>query len=167
MLTHVVGQGECLISIAARYGFADWRTIYNHPGKDERHGEGSFAFMLRDALLDAFQGEFTGRVDAHTCSAHSTRNQFVRRFEPPEGSPGKWIVMPGTYWFAKMPRVKQEPKKAESQPIPAESPEMKRKRRKERSAKFQKWVNALWGQSTLLWRFPFLKIEEIHKELGV
>jgi len=30
--THVVVQGECLNSIARRYGFADYRTIYNDPG---------------------------------------------------------------------------------------------------------------------------------------
>ena len=29
MLEHVVSQGECLNSIAARYGFA-WKTIWNH-----------------------------------------------------------------------------------------------------------------------------------------
>jgi N-acetylmuramoyl-L-alanine amidase len=31
MPTHIVKQGECLSSIAKKYGFADWRTIYNHP----------------------------------------------------------------------------------------------------------------------------------------
>jgi N-acetylmuramoyl-L-alanine amidase len=30
MPTHTVSQGECLSSIALHYGFADWRTIYNH-----------------------------------------------------------------------------------------------------------------------------------------
>ncbi len=29
--THVVKQGECLSSIALRYGFSDYRTIYEHP----------------------------------------------------------------------------------------------------------------------------------------
>jgi len=29
--THTVQQGECLTRIAARYGFTDWRTLYNHP----------------------------------------------------------------------------------------------------------------------------------------
>lgn len=32
MATHVVRQGECLTSIARRYGFADSKTIYDDPG---------------------------------------------------------------------------------------------------------------------------------------
>lgn len=28
---HTVQQGECLSRIAIRYGFTDWRTLYNHP----------------------------------------------------------------------------------------------------------------------------------------
>ncbi|MBI3597285.1 MAG: peptidoglycan-binding protein [Nitrospirae bacterium] len=29
--THAVKQGECLASIAKKYGFADWQKIYDHP----------------------------------------------------------------------------------------------------------------------------------------
>lgn len=40
MRQHTVQQGECLSSIAARYGFSDWRHIYTHPDnadfRDER-----------------------------------------------------------------------------------------------------------------------------------
>jgi hypothetical protein len=32
MPTHIVEQGECLSRIAARYGFLDFRTVYNDPG---------------------------------------------------------------------------------------------------------------------------------------
>lgn len=35
MSTHTVKQGECLSKIAPRYGFADWRTIYDHPQNAE------------------------------------------------------------------------------------------------------------------------------------
>jgi N-acetylmuramoyl-L-alanine amidase len=28
---HVVKQGECLAAIAARHGFTEWRSIYDHP----------------------------------------------------------------------------------------------------------------------------------------
>jgi hypothetical protein len=28
--THIARQGDCLSSIAAQYGFPDWRTIYHH-----------------------------------------------------------------------------------------------------------------------------------------
>jgi len=30
-MKHKVQPGECLISIAQKYGIVDWRTIYNHP----------------------------------------------------------------------------------------------------------------------------------------
>ena len=29
--THVVQAGECLYQIAKRYGFGDWKAIYEHP----------------------------------------------------------------------------------------------------------------------------------------
>ena len=32
---HVVGQGECLTRIASRYGFKNYRTIYDHPKNAE------------------------------------------------------------------------------------------------------------------------------------
>lgn len=32
---HVVKQGECLIRIAASYGFGDYRIIYDHPENAE------------------------------------------------------------------------------------------------------------------------------------
>ena len=32
---YVVTQGECLSSIARRFGITDWRTIYNHPENAE------------------------------------------------------------------------------------------------------------------------------------
>ena len=31
MQQHMVKEGECLDSIALDHGFADWRTIYDHP----------------------------------------------------------------------------------------------------------------------------------------
>jgi len=34
-IQHNVRQGECLSSIAKRYGFADWRTIYEDPQNTE------------------------------------------------------------------------------------------------------------------------------------
>ena len=32
---HVVAQGDCLASIARKYGFPDWKTIYDHPENAE------------------------------------------------------------------------------------------------------------------------------------
>jgi hypothetical protein len=33
--THVVQQGECLTRIARRYGFSDYKVVYNHPDNAE------------------------------------------------------------------------------------------------------------------------------------
>jgi hypothetical protein len=35
---HVVRQGECLSSIARRYGFKDWTVLYDHPANAELKG---------------------------------------------------------------------------------------------------------------------------------
>jgi len=35
MTTHIVKQGECLISIAEKYGFSSYETIYLHPDNAE------------------------------------------------------------------------------------------------------------------------------------
>jgi len=35
MLIHKVEQGEHLTSVAKRYGFSDWRSVYEHPGNVE------------------------------------------------------------------------------------------------------------------------------------
>lgn len=35
MVTHVVQQGECLSGIARRYGFANYRALYDHPANAE------------------------------------------------------------------------------------------------------------------------------------
>lgn len=32
MPIHKVRKGDCVASIAAEYGFADWRAVWNHPG---------------------------------------------------------------------------------------------------------------------------------------
>ena len=34
-ITHIVSQGECLLSIASQYGIADWRRIYDHEANAE------------------------------------------------------------------------------------------------------------------------------------
>lgn len=77
-------------------------------------GEGGFADLLRDALLErGYQG---GHVDAHTTVAHTTRNPFVRRFYvDPEArdSGGDWLVAPGSPLWARWRRVlweKAEPR---------------------------------------------------------
>ena len=28
---YIIKQGDCLVSIARKHGFDDWRVIYNHP----------------------------------------------------------------------------------------------------------------------------------------
>ena len=38
-ITHTVEEGECLASIAGTYGFADVKTIYDHPDNAELRGK--------------------------------------------------------------------------------------------------------------------------------
>src|SRR5262245_43830913 len=35
MEKHHVKQGECLSSLAARYGLSGWKELYNHPANEE------------------------------------------------------------------------------------------------------------------------------------
>lgn len=54
-------------------------------------GDGGFADQLRDALAKRGVG---ATIYAHTTAAHTTRNPFVRRFDPGEMAGGHWIVTP-------------------------------------------------------------------------
>lgn len=59
-------------------------------------GDGGFADALRDAL--SVRGKH-GHVDAHTTTAHTTKNPHVRRFwmdGEARGTGGDWLVAPGS-----------------------------------------------------------------------
>lgn len=59
-------------------------------------GDGGFADALRDAL--SVRGK-RGHVDAHTTTAHTTKNPHVRRFHmdgEARGTGGDWLVAPGS-----------------------------------------------------------------------
>ncbi len=43
---HCVAQGDCLITIANRYGFDDWRTLYEHPENEQLRAERPNAQIL-------------------------------------------------------------------------------------------------------------------------
>jgi hypothetical protein len=72
---------------AGRDGDAD-ATDEDDPGPG---GDGGYADKLRDAL-----GRIGVRatIYAHTTAAHTTRNPFVRRFDPGEMAGGHWVVEP-------------------------------------------------------------------------
>lgn len=70
-------------------------------------GEGGFAFALRDKLVE--EGCTQCRVDAHTTRGHSTKNPHVLRFEGPSGSPGQWIVEPGSELWPKWRKTLKHP----------------------------------------------------------
>jgi hypothetical protein len=54
-------------------------------------GEGGLADVLRNALR---QVGITGTIYAHTTAGHTTRNPWVRRFEPDEIGGGRYIIEP-------------------------------------------------------------------------
>lgn len=54
-------------------------------------GNGGFADKLRDELV---RRGVRATIYAHSTAAHTTRNPFVRRFDPDEMAGGHWVVEP-------------------------------------------------------------------------
>ena len=89
---HIVQQGECLTRIAARYGFTDWHTLYNHPDNARLKAKRPNPNVLfpgdRIRIPDQRKKEEqlpTG--DLHRFVVHAPRKFLRIVFKHPDGEP--------------------------------------------------------------------------------
>ena len=70
--THIVQQGECLTSIAHRYGFSDWKAIYDHPDNADlkKARPNPHSLFPGDELQIPDRKEATKKVSATTEQRH-------------------------------------------------------------------------------------------------
>jgi len=56
-MIHVVQQGECFSSIAARYGMKSWKELYEHPDNAELAKKWPVISEMKEPPADAKQWE--------------------------------------------------------------------------------------------------------------
>jgi N-acetylmuramoyl-L-alanine amidase len=124
---HIVEQGECLSSIAETYGFADWKTIYNHElnaGFREKRNDPNVLFpgdrlFVPDKTIKNETCE-TGRIHRFCLARKQTRLRLTVRDidgDPLAGKKYKLIVAGATYKGVLPDDARLE------QPIPADATE--------------------------------------------
>lgn len=94
--THTVKQGECLSSIAKHYGFANWRTIYDHPQnadfKEKRPNPNVICPGDRIVIPDKEEKREraqTGKLHRYVAIVPQTRLRIVLQDEDGEPLAGK------------------------------------------------------------------------------
>ncbi|RJS14753.1 hypothetical protein DRW03_34405 [Corallococcus sp. H22C18031201] len=97
---HTVTQGECLSTIALRYGFQDWRRLYAHPGNASLRSKRQFPHILHpgDALFIPEReakalGAMSGRTHAFT--AKQPRRELLLTVRDADGAP----LVEEPYWL--------------------------------------------------------------------
>jgi hypothetical protein len=70
---HRVVQGDCLASIAKRYGFADWRVLYGHDDNEELRKARPNPHLLLPGDCVAIPAKREKRAAAVTFAMHSFR----------------------------------------------------------------------------------------------
>ncbi len=90
--THKVKQGECLSSIAKRYGFSNWRVIYDHPEnadfRKKRPNPNVIAPGDKIHIPDKAQkGEMGGTEQRHTFRRKSAKTLLRIVLQDDEGQP--------------------------------------------------------------------------------
>jgi hypothetical protein len=79
--THVVKQGECLASIAERYGFADWRIIYDDPSNErlrEARPNPNVLLPGDEVAIPEQPGQRGAAIELPTGSAHALALELPR-----------------------------------------------------------------------------------------
>ncbi|HVK70297.1 MAG TPA: peptidoglycan-binding protein [Polyangium sp.] len=93
MPIHVVQQGECLSKIAARYGFGDYRVLYDHPDNAELKKkrvnpnvlEPGDRIVIPDKDLKVEEGLATGKL--HRFRVRRPRKELRLKLEGHDGKP--------------------------------------------------------------------------------
>lgn len=102
--THIVRQGECLVSIARHYGFREWRTLYDDPTNEalRRQRPDPFVLLPGDQLFipplpprdDKFRTDSTHRFVVRHSPAFVRVHLKNRWGEPLRGYRYRMIVGP-------------------------------------------------------------------------
>ena len=89
---HIVQQGECLSRIASRYGFTDWRFLYDHPANAElrRKRPNPNVLFPGDVVVIPAPRVKEERIDTtrlHTFVVKAPRKFLRIIFKNPKGEP--------------------------------------------------------------------------------
>jgi len=93
MPIHVVRQGECFTKIAARYGFGDYRVLYDHPDNAELKKKRTNPNVLEpgDRIVipdkDVKQEEGLGTGRFHRFRLRRPKKELRLKFERGDGQP--------------------------------------------------------------------------------
>lgn len=79
MPDHVVKQGECLSQIARRYGFADYKTLYNHPDNADLKKKRPNPNVLRPGDVVHVPDLDKKEVDAATGQTHKFKVKLPKK----------------------------------------------------------------------------------------
>lgn len=78
-ITHVVVQGDCFSKIARRYGFADYRLLYNHPDNAELKKKRPNPNVLRPGDHIHIPDRAPKEVDAKTGQTHTFKVKLAEK----------------------------------------------------------------------------------------
>lgn len=102
---HVVQPGECLLSLAARYGFADWQAIFDHPDNGELKSKRKTPSVLHPGDVVSIPEQDGKSVDVPSGAVHRFKvklpTALVRIALQVHGSYGYELSVEGQSWTGK------------------------------------------------------------------
>ncbi len=102
---HVVQPGECLLSLATRYGFADWQAIFEHPDNSELKEKRKTPSVLHPGDVVSIPEKADKQVEVATGAVHTFKvklpKAMVRIALQVHGSYGYELSVDGERWTGK------------------------------------------------------------------